>query len=40
MTKGSGYFEFESVVYVALTILVVATLSLFAHAAVNLTVVA
>ena len=40
MTHGSGYFEFESIVYMALTILVVTTLSIFAYAAMNLTVVA
>jgi len=40
MTHGSGYFGFESIVYVALTLLVVATLSMFAHAAINLAVVA
>jgi hypothetical protein len=32
MTHGSGYFGFESIVYVALAVLVVATLSAFAHA--------
>jgi hypothetical protein len=40
MTHGSGYFGFESIVYMALTILVVTTLSIFAYAAVNLTAVA
>jgi hypothetical protein len=32
MTHGSGYFGFESIVYAALAVLVVATLSAFAHA--------
>jgi hypothetical protein len=38
MTNGSGYFGFESIVFAALAILAVATLSLFAHAALNPTV--
>jgi hypothetical protein len=40
MAHGSGYFGFESIVYVALTVLVVTTLSIFAYAAMNLTAIA
>jgi hypothetical protein len=40
MTHGSGYFRFESIVYVALAVLVVTMLSLFAHAALSPMVVA
>jgi hypothetical protein len=40
MTRGSGYFEFESIVYAVLTVLVVATLSALANAALNLTAIA
>jgi hypothetical protein len=40
MTHGTGYFEFESIVYAVLTVLVVLTLSAFAHAALNSTVIA
>ena len=40
MTRRFGYFRFESAVLTALTILAVATLSVFAHAALNLTVLA
>lgn len=35
MTHRSGYFRYESIVYVALAVLVVTTLSLFAHAALS-----
>lgn len=35
MTGGSGHFGFESIVIIALTILVVATLSVFAHVALG-----
>lgn len=40
MTTKFGYFRFESAVLTALTVLAIATLSVFAHAALNLTVLA
>lgn len=40
MTNGSGYFVFESIIYLALTMLVIATLTMFGHAATHLAVVA
>jgi hypothetical protein len=40
MTNGSGYFVFESIIYLALTTLVIATLTMFGHAATHLAVVA
>jgi hypothetical protein len=39
MTHGSGYFGFESIVYVALAILVASTLTVFASAVLNSTAV-
>ena len=39
MTQGSGYFGFESIVYVALAVLVVSTLTVFASAVLNSTAV-
>lgn len=35
MRSGSSYFGFESIVIATLAILVIATLSMFAHAALN-----
>lgn len=35
MTRKFGYFKFESAVLTALTVLAVATLSVFAHAGLN-----
>jgi hypothetical protein len=40
MTHGSGYFGFESVVLVALTVLVLTTLGVIAHAVMNTTALA
>lgn len=39
MAHGSGYFGFESIVYAVLAVLVVATMSMFANAAMSLTAV-
>jgi hypothetical protein len=39
MSSGSGHFEFESIVIATLAILVIATLSVFAHAAFSPVVV-
>ncbi len=38
MTHGSGHFGFESIVYVALAVLVVSTLTMFANAVLHSTV--
>jgi len=40
MTHGSGYFGFESIVFAALAILVVSTLTMLAHAALSSTAIA
>lgn len=40
MTHGSGYFGFESIVYAVLTVLAIATLSMFANASLHISVVA
>jgi hypothetical protein len=40
MTHGTGYFGFESIVYAALAILVVATLTAFANAVMSTAVLA
>lgn len=40
MTHGTGHFGFESIVYVALAVLVVSTLTMFAHAVLNSTALA
>ena len=40
MTHGSGYFGFESIVYVVLAVLVVSTLTMFANALLNSTAIA
>lgn len=40
MTRKFGYFRFESAVLTTLAVLAAATLSVFAHAALNLTVLA
>lgn len=39
MTHRSGYFGFESIVFAVLTVLVVSTLTMFAHAVLNSTAV-
>jgi hypothetical protein len=39
MTHGSGYFGFESIVYVVLAVLVVSTLTLFTSAVLNSTAI-
>jgi hypothetical protein len=39
MAHGSGYFGFESIVYVALAVLVISTLTVFASAVLNSTAV-
>jgi hypothetical protein len=39
MTHGSGYFGFESIVYVVLAVLVVSTLTMFANAVLTSTAV-
>ncbi len=39
MTHGSGYFGFESIVYVALAVLVVSTLTVFAKVVLHSTAI-
>lgn len=35
MTHGSGHFGFESILYIALAVLVATSLTMFAHAVLN-----